>query len=679
MFYYITLLASLLCLSIVPFKALASVKPKPNTPATTKQHIALNYLLSKARQEDGVPLLVNSAIADEKILTNIVDAAELKKALDLLPGYQWLLGQYPDGKAFYVLSPDWGERYLWKTVEAASSKKEQDDLAQRNKERLEEYFDALSLPRDKLKEYEQDDPWLVWSLSNSNTLALLVYLQQLSPVQFEQIFHPAGLSIKFSDLPFDLQVELVCWLHAEAQTGYWHPPCKLDDLERILLEGATLGFGSGSEGIEFGIGFPHVPPNALGAGGVGETLIRPSGLYVESGRMQLRIERGMPRDEARKLLQDERKKSREQAAAEEDTGKQTWLRLAHPYFGGTSTPSVALTESLKCDQTFSSISEVCAAAGIPCAVRYFDRYDRKLKKPITFEKGTKIAAMLDYLADDMGFVWGHADGVIVATSRHLWTDAAREIPDELLTKWRGIAKTRNGALTLDDLARMSTELTIGQLSGLPSDLIRAGGMTATLKREQLRFYASLDREQKATAWSKVGLAYSALSPTQAKLFVKSASERSDGLTTLKKTPAVFRVGTKNDLITFNYGFTDASEQAHLICPVKYATSPDVAVNQPKIEQPVVPSEVQVAMALANYSYTGNGFIDGKDPFAIVQTIADDGISGLKSTTLKVGDKLAGAQLAKVSPTALVFFSEKLQINMPRSKSISIPYQQQVVK
>jgi hypothetical protein len=139
--------------------------------------------------------------------------------------------------------------------------------------------------------------------------------------------------------------------------------------------------------------------------------------------------------------------------------------------------------------------------------------------------------LLDLLAGSSNH-WDHQGRLIRLRSRTWFLDRPREIPLRLIRRWKALFD-QHGALSLDEYARMATELTDAQLDSLPrigeeiglslywSDLSRI-----YLVRHALRLYASLSPGQRQTLERGALLTTAQMSPAQQELFLAAARQAS---------------------------------------------------------------------------------------------------------------------------------------------------------
>ncbi|NIM06701.1 MAG: hypothetical protein GTO55_09540 [Armatimonadetes bacterium] len=637
--------------------------------------VTIKALLSKASSVHSEPLLASPVISDEKvsIAVDLADQGLLMRMLDLLPGYEWVEGISDDGSRFHVLGPDWGERALWEHIEFAHRMKRGKARIMASRLRLEEYMRALAFSEEELQALEYEDPWLVWALSNDSTRAIIGYLAQLPGEKVERIFK-GGLAIPFAELPFEVQVEMVAWTHYQASFGYWTPPCEPEEVESTLLSAGEISLGYTPEGIEFGLSFPGLPQNREGVGGVGETLVRPRGLYVVDGRRYLRMQRGMPREQADKLMDKENSEFWDELAR----ARRERLSALPPRFGGRDIPSVSLGRDLEGERTYSTLHDLCESANLPRICHYFDKRDHSLYGKLRFEKGTPLASAIDRIADEMQSVWAFADGAVILTSRELAKDLEQEIPEPVLVKWRERIELREGKLTLDDLAEMANELSRSHLAGISRALRSGGAGLVIVYRLHLLFYGSLDEEQRAQALKGLKISFESLTSLQRRLFERAAN-MGRGQTRLRGTSAAyFQISPHDPWIDFVYGFQNAPPRTFTL-PVRAAhlaesqntriISDGSPADQSEVEAEKSKSPEQIAaVALAGWSFVGCATHD-KEQLAILETRSGGAV---RSRILQEGESLERASLDSISPDHLVFRVGQARLTLSISRAVSLP-------
>jgi hypothetical protein len=505
----------------------------------------------------------------------------------------------------------------------------------------------------------------------------MVFLSGLSERELDKIFFTPGLQLHFAELPLPLQSALAIWLHEQAEDEGWQGPGKPEELELILMNYAVIGFGNCPEGLVFGLGFPNLPSNLKSPGYLGETLVRPEGLYVADGRFMLRLEEGMPKEQARQLMEQE------MAAARSVASPPPVASL--PRFGSRLVPAGELSKDLTAGIASGMLAALGEDSGLPIVWQYFSKFDIRVRD--SFAEGTPLAAALDGIANSAGYIWAYDQGALILTRRDLAEALRREIPDRLLEKWRKRAKERGGRLTLDDLAEMAPDLSNAQGLGLPNDLIRAGAMSIRINRKYLLFYGALTPAQRKAAWSEQGLPGSDLSEEQRAQFVAAAYAFFGDARPKAVIPASFQAKADGRATVFVFNFRDGEPQ---LMPMGIRPSPPgiapsgqvvretggagIGASFPPVKTAANDPgerEAEAAFPLSYWNFAGRMTKDNEAMALLETRRGDDSHSRL----LKVGDMLEGARLISIDADGLTFSIDDSMIKLPESKlhSLAPPY------
>jgi len=676
-------------LGLLTLAAAWAFAAKTAPPKLRERGVALGALVEKASSRFGQRMWVSPSVAEEKVTVIIpaATAAKLVRALDVLPGYQWLECASLQGE-FRVLGPDWGERAAWESTDLADRAKQakaaEEAKRRSTAQRLSRHFEALAYSDAQLQALGDDDPWLVLSLLRPQSRLALAYLGQLTPAQVAPLLAgPEGsLRVPFRILPPDLQMALAAWLRSQAANGQWNPTSQIGDLDRMLLERGVISYRNNAMRIlTCDVEFPSVRADG-GWEGLGMALIIPTddplladeGKGPESGRFLLRLQRGMSRHDASELARKEDPTYREKERAAAERERLARLAADPPRFGDEPPPAASLDTPLSGSTGYAALENLCDQMKAALVCHYFDRCDKTLTDG--FDEGTPVDAVLDRLADRVGLIWAYSDGTVAVTSKGLARDLAAEIPSDLLAKWRAraiAAAAAGGRLTLDDLAEMSTDLSDEQARSA-SDVLRGAGALAW-NLPHLRFYGSLDRGQRAAAWSKDGLAYASLRPSQQALFDKAAQAVSDPRQRQAGgAPKCFRVAPREGMVCFAYEFSGAPPREEPVVPefqAQYLTGP-AEPQAPKAAPPLPdqPRGLAAALVLARWAFVQRDVTIEGDPVVTVRTGRGD---QARECLVHVGDELEGAVLARVEsdPDRLVFRAGEVQITLPKSRAVSL--------
>lgn len=147
----------------------------------------------------------------------------------------------------------------------------------------------------------------------------------------------------------------------------------------------------------------------------------------------------------------------------------------------------------------------------------------------------ELKKALDTIADIYIYNWDKRDGVLEFRDRNWFRKRTLQIPDAWLNRWRDELKT-TGTIGLDNLSQIA-QLTQEQLSAnvMYDDDFRASNLAGIVVagREPLRFYASLQSDQRSALLTDFGLDAATLSPDQSDLLSTLLATRGQKLSSDK--------------------------------------------------------------------------------------------------------------------------------------------------
>lgn len=643
----------------------ASVFARETIPRETG--IKLSSLFERMRSDSGEEVWANEYVADDELLIaglDYGDVSDIRRGIDLVPGYEWLEGKLSDGGEFHVLGPDWEEIGVWAKLATKDKARKDAEFQAAAIARLRGASDALALSDEELAKRTDDDPGLVRALSSPLSRQIISYLASLPQDQLQWLFDRNGLILPLASLPPEwqsLEIEAYQRLIAmnkgteleNASAGYM-------DIDRLLAE-CTLTLRCGPEGFEKW----KTRPEVLSSGGA---FLLPRSLYAGEFRTALRDTSGMSSDEAEALrLQDEEKWRKVIREENVDSAKK---RIEHdpPRFGIVDTaPKGSLDVPLDAKQACISLSDLCQKNKWRLVSQYYKKRDARL--PVALDAGTPLTIALDWIADTADSVWAFTEGpTVLLAGKHFIDDMFGGTPANLVVEWRKRVALRGGVLTLDDLAEIAaSRLSDIQIRRLPDDIRKAAGTRVSLYRKDLVFYSSLTPDQRAAAWRKEGIPFDALTFAQKHRFGLAASL---GMTIAGPgtKPRLFKIRHEGEKTVFDYFFSSGQLWSSTV--VTSPPSKPETASATKSDLPAPTSAgVRAALALAKWTYVGRSNRDGQERAILRMGIGD----WEKGYLVPVGADFEGLRLTTIGSKSLTFkLSDGTEIRMPLTGSVSLP-------
>lgn len=194
---------------------------------------------------------------------------------------------------------------------------------------------------------------------------------------------------------------------------------------------------------------------------------------------------------------------------------------------------------------------------------------------ITAEE-TEIRKILDNIADTYNYNWDKKENIIELRDREWFRKRAAQLPEAWLEKWRQSLK-KTGTLPLDEITQIAA-LTLEQFNtNISGDEVlgKANLQNAFyVARDIIRFYSSLDQQQKQMVFSETGLNSRMLSPAQWSQLEKLILKRNGAI--LEDPDAVISISGTMDKDQYNFILTSSVPDTR---PVTWA------LQAPKYEEP----------------------------------------------------------------------------------------------